>query len=514
MGGRHISSLNMPAHRDPLVLAVDIGTSSVRTALFDARGRCLPGSLAQRAHAVTHAPAGAAELDPATLEAGLLRCLDRTLPHARRRPVPAVGISCFWHSLVGSDRRGKLLTPIYTWADARCRHDATRLRAELSERGYHARTGCMLRASFWPAKLRWLAREQRGLFRRVARWHSPAESLLAKLCADGGDVCAHGMATGTGLYNPSTLRWDDGLLELCGLRRDQVPLLTEGALRLRPEYARKFPALAEAQWWPAIGDGAAGNLGSGATREGRAAINVGTSAAFRVMREGRVARSPFGLFAYRVDPRRFVVGGAVSNAGNLRAWCRRELNLPGADPALDDALAARPGPASSLVTLPFWSAERAPTWCEELSGLVCGLTQNTSALDLLQSTTEGVYHRLAAIADLSLAGTRPGPGKTARRPPATQIIVSGGILKSAHLLQRLADVLGRPVSPSTEPEASLRGAAVYALEKAAVAGWTEAARPGVGAQVRPRARYAALYGREREKQQRLEALMTAHPPNE
>ena len=497
----------MPAPRDPLVLAVDIGTSSVRTALFDGRGRRLPGSLAQQEHALSHSPAGAAELDPAALENGFLRCLDETLPHARRRPVLAVGISCFWHSLVGTDRRGEALTPIYTWADARCRDDAARLREELSERDYHRRTGCMLRASYWPAKLRWLAREKRGLFRRISRWQSPAESLLGKWCEHGRDVCAFGMATGTGLFNPSTLRWENDLLELCGLKTDQVPTLSDDSLRLKAEHARRFPQLAEARWWPAIGDGAAGNLGSGATREGRAAINVGTSAAFRVMREGRKAQSPFGLFAYRVDARRFVVGGAVSNAGNLRAWCHRELNLPGSEHALDNALAARPEPLRSLVTLPFWSAERAPTWCEDLGGVIAGLSQNTTALDLLQSTTEGVYHRLAMIADLSLPEKRLAGGKRVRRQPATEIIVSGGILKSAHLLQRLANVLGRPVSPSKEPEASLRGAAVYALEKIGAEGWHDGMPLEIGPAVRPLARPATLYAHERERQRKLEALM-------
>ena len=67
------------------------------------------------------------------------------------------------------------------------------------------------------------------------------------------------------------------------------------------------------------------------------------------------------------------------------------------------------------------------------------------------------------IADLSSARRAPPAG--GRTTTTTQIIVSGGVLKSAHLLQRLANVLGRPVYPSTEPEASLRGAAVYALEK-------------------------------------------------
>ena len=135
--------------------------------------------------------------------------------------------------------------------------------------------------------------------------------------------------------------------------------------------------------------------------------------------------------------------------------------------------------------------------------MISGLSQNTTALDLLQSTTEGVYHRLAAIADLSL------PAKKGSDSPVTQIIVSGGVLKSAHLLQRLADVLGRPVSPSLEPEASLRGAAVYAIERIDESGAVAELPPEVGPAVRPRARYASRYLVERKRQQRLERLMSS-----
>ncbi len=487
----------MPTGQPSFVLAIDIGTSSVRTALFDGRAQRVPGSLTQRAHALNHSPEGAAELDVATLETGLQRCLRGTLRHAGGRRISDVGVSCFWHSLIGTDAAGQALTPVYTWADARCRDDAARLRAEHPEAAYHARTGCMLRASYWPAKLRWLARTRKLLWRKVMRWVSPAEYLLGQLCDDGASVCAHGMATGTGLYNPRALRWDDGLLETFGVRSEQVPALSEEPLRLRQELRARWAPLADARWWPAIGDGAAGNLGSGATHAGRAAINVGTSAAFRVMRAGAVGKVPLGLFCYRVDAGRFVVGGAVSNAGNLRAWCRRELNLPKSEAALEHALAARPEPLSSLIVLPFWSAERAPTWREDLRGTVTGLSQHTTALDLLQATTEAMYQRLALIADLSLSGG-------AKKGGTTEIIVSGGILHSTTSLQRLADVLGRPVHPSTEPEASLRGAAVYALERV---GTVPGDRGVIGPAMSPQPGIAKLYAQERRRQQALEKLL-------
>lgn len=490
----------MPVARSPFILAIDIGTSSVRTALFDHNARRLPATLAQQPHAVTHSDDGAAELPPAVLTDGLTACLKRTLARTGGQKVTAVGVSCFCHGLVGTNAAGKAVTPIFTWADSRCRDDAAELREEMSEKTYHRQTGCMLRASFWPAKLRWLARTKPRMFRRVERWQSPSDWLAGLFCDGGADACSLGMATGTGLLSPRKLRWQDDLVERCGIKPKQLCALSEEPLPVNAAVRRSFPPLAEARWWPAIGDGAASNLGSGATRPGRAAINFGTSAAFRVMKQGTDAHSPFGLFCYRVDARRYVVGGAVSNAGNLRAWCRRELNLPASESAIDRALATRPGPLRSLVALPFWSAERAPTWREDLTGVVQGFSQNTTALDLLQATTEAVFHRLALIADLSLAG--------ADATAATEIIVSGGILKSMGLLQRLADVLGRPIHPSREPEASLRGAAVYALEKMgchadAHSDFGRLARPAIC----PRPGYAEAFAVERQRQQRLEAAL-------
>jgi len=82
-----------------------------------------------------------------------------------------------------------------------------------------------------------------------------------------------------------------------------------------------------------------------------------------------------------------------------------------------------------------------------------GLSQSTTAVDLLQAITEGFYYRLASIGEM-IAGDKP-----------PKWIVAGGILKSKSALKRLANVMGRPLYSNPEPEASLRGAAVFALEK-------------------------------------------------
>jgi len=482
--------------QQPLLLALDIGTSSTRSAFFGTDGERLEETTAQQSYELITTPDGGAELDPSALLDAVRLCLRQTIhlkrdtPRLRDATIAGIGTSCFWHSLIGVDAARAPLTRIITWADARGRADAAALRKELDEPSLHARTGCMLRTSFWPAKLAWLHRADGDTCARVEQWMSPAEWLQLQLA--GGANCAIGMATGTGLFNPTSLAWDTEILERLALSPAKLRPLSDEPLPVAGELAELFPELAGVPWFPAVGDGAASNLGSGATQPGLAAINVGTSAAVRVMREGAVARAPLGLFCYRVDASRYLVGGAVSNAGNLRAWCVRELHLPD-DAALESALAARQHPVAGLHVLPFWTAERAPAWNEEATGAISGVTQHTTALDLFQAIIEAGYHQIARISELILRD----------EPRAPRFVVSGGIQQSPQALQRLANVLGEPVHPNEEMEASLRGAAIYAIEKL---GWpSPPARFSTA--VDPDRDSARLYAEARERQRSLETLL-------
>jgi gluconokinase len=463
---------------EPVVLGIDLGTSSVRTALFDQEARRVPHSSAHQVYQVRHSAGHGAELDPQILLRATRKCLQQTRG-LTKRDIALVGGSGFWHSLLGLDRAGKPLTPIFIWADARCADDAARLRERFDEREIQQRTGCMLRASFWPAKLLWLRRTQPHLFRRVARWVSPAEWIFEEIFAVR--ACSPSMASGTGLYNTASRDWDKELLEACGLTNAQLNPLSDAMEQ------------DDRTVYPAIGDGAASNLGSGAIGKGVVAINVGTSAAVRTIPPND-APLPFGLFRFVVDDRRVLLGGAVSNAGNLRAWCLRELRLPNDGRRLEKILRQSSAAQSGLTILPFWASERAPTWPEHLDGVIHGLTQATTAADLLHAATAAVCHRLAEI--LIQLETSIGRAK--------RILVSGGILQSPASLQILADSLGRNLDVCADQEASLRGAAVHALEAAG----RKLAPPRCDKKVRPNRKFAARARQERERQRALEELLS------
>ena len=120
--------------------------------------------------------------------------------------------------------------------------------------------------------------------RRVARWGSIGEYL--ELAFFGEAASSLSMASGTGLLDQEALRWDAEALAAAGIEPDQLfPIEAGGDGRrgLRAPWASRWPALRSVPWYPAVGDGAAGSLGSDCTDPGRIALNVGTSAALRVV---------------------------------------------------------------------------------------------------------------------------------------------------------------------------------------------------------------------------------------
>src|SRR5262249_29957838 len=135
---------------------------------------------------------------------------------------------------------------------------------------------------------------------------------------------------------------------------------------------------------PPIADGPCSNLGAGCTTADRAALNIGTSGALRIVHEAVPEPRP-GLFCYLVDQRRVVEGGAVSDGGNLYAWLERTLRL--------DAIEPRPPDGHGLTFLPLLGGERTPGWNPHATGAIAGLTFQADATDLLQAGFEGIAYR-------------------------------------------------------------------------------------------------------------------------
>jgi gluconokinase len=460
----------------PLVLALDLGTSSFRALLFDRQGRAVEWSEEQIGHTIRTTPDGGAEADADHLMGLLGRCVDGAMARARERSgdIRAVGISCFWHGLLGVDREGRPLTPVYFWADRRSALQARALRTELGAE-VHARTGCAFHSSYWPAKLRWLRETAPETFRRVARWQGFSEFAAERLFGERPARASFAMASGTGLLDVRRLTWDEPLLNAVKIRPEQLPPLVdrdEAHPTLASPYASRWGPLRRVPWYPAIGDGACANVGSGAVGPGRIAVTLGTSGAVRIVietagrRDGGTAGTdspavpPSGrpaapLWSYRLDRERAVVGGAISNGGIFMGWLRNLMGADIGDETIAEAEAQEPD-EHGLTLLPFLTGERYPPHVDRAAGVIAGLTLATTPADLLRAGMEAVSYRLARIYERL---------KPLAAPEHTIVANGGALLHSPAWLQMTADVFGHNlIALPAKDEASARGAALLALQ--------------------------------------------------
>ena len=280
-------SLSLAVDRAPLIVALDAGTSSVRALAFDNLGQAIGETVEQFPYGLEMTPDGGATFPAEPLFDLTVRAIDGVVARLgdAAAGMVAVGSTSFWHSLMGIDGAGTPTTPVFYWADTRSSPEATKLRAELDSDAVWQRTGCRLHSSYWPAKLRWLRHTDPDTFRRTTRWLSFAEYALGRLCGNEAGAATICMASGTGLLDVHAMVWDAEMLEVSGIDIDGLsPLVDLGPPGyMRADFANRWPALANARWFPALGDGACANVGSGATGPSRIALTVGTSAAVRMI---------------------------------------------------------------------------------------------------------------------------------------------------------------------------------------------------------------------------------------
>jgi len=314
----------------------------------------------------------------------------------------------------------------------------------------------------------------------------------------GARACSFSVASWTGLLNRRKLAWDDELVTRLPITKSQLSPLVDhdhnvGALR--DAYAKRWSALRSAKWFPTLGDGVTANLGSGCIDPSRIALTIGTSSAMRVVVPASISQQreiPWGLWAYRVNRNNELIGGALSEGGNLFSWMLQNLQLDAED--LERALAALEPDAHGLTVLPFLAGERAPNWNADARAAIIGLSLNTRPIEILRAGLEAIAYRLGLIFQLLRGGA----------PNAHQVIASGGaLMNSPAWIQIIADTLGVPVIASAETEATSRGTALLALQALGVIDSLNDVPAQTGAQFTPDAARHAIYARAMERQKSL-----------
>lgn len=441
-----------------LILALDIGTSSVRAALYDFQGNVLPQTMVKNERQLKLTEDGGAEIDAVEALTQMEKAIDDVLVKGAKikGEIEYVAASSFWHSLVGVDEKGNPTTKVFGWADTRSRDFVEVLRKKFDEELVHNRTGARFHSSFWTAKLLWLKKDFPKVFTKTDKWLSFSD--FAALKFFGEALTSVSMASATGIFDVRKNSWDAELIKFLKINRQNLPKIVEkdsDTFQLNAKYQKRWARLKNTKWFLAIGDGAANNIGAGCMKKSKAALMIGTSGAMRVAFRGAIpAKIPSGLWCYRIDRERIIIGGALSDGGGLYRWLKTNFRLKADDDHTEDEIAKRDADGHGLTFLPFLAGERSTGYHEDAHGAVLGLKSATDTIDIVQAALESVAYRFAEIYD-----------QLNRVAKINEIIASGGALRESPVwTQIIADVLEQNMNLPDVREASSRGAVLLALE--------------------------------------------------
>ena len=446
------------------ILTVDIGTSSVRVATFEADGSMQ--GLTQVKYPTLRPRPFMEEQDPDLVLAKVHETIGACLSSLGSKVGNIRGIvfSSQMYGVFPIDGDGKPLTNNILWSDGRAEEEAENIRESGPYEELYRQTGCPVNSIYPLAKILWLKNHCPEIHARAVRFVSIKEYVLETLISEW--VIDYSMASGTGMFDVVAQKWSELALETAGITHDQVsrPVPGDLALAFRNQALRKAWTLpAECQVFSSGGDGPLANLGSGASAVGKVNIDLGTSGAARVVLDRPAFDSEGRLWCYCITPGRWAFGGILSNVGNAWHWLASSVTVFGNAEAVDreienlGKLAAEVGPGSEGVFfLPYLRKARAPSWDGRLRGSVFGLCADHDVRHLARAMLEAIAFDLAEILDIAA-------GHTAL---CSSIILTGGLSKSGIVPQLLADVTGKDVVVPDHSEGSLAGAAIVGLKGA------------------------------------------------
>ena len=445
------------------LLALDQGTSSSRSIVFDAQGHIV--ALAQQELPQIYPRPGWVEHDPMEIWRTQLATAREALAKAglKAADIRALGITNQRETTVVWNRKtGQPIHHAIVWQDRRAEATCARLREDGKADLIQAKTGLLVDAYFSGTKLKWLldnvpqARQQaaRGelAFGTIDSW------LMWQLT--GGALHATDVtnASRTMLFNVHANTWDVELLALLDIPESLMPRVLPSSTH----YGDVLPDLlgGAIPIGGVAGDQQSALFGQACFKEGMAKNTYGTGCFMLVHTGHKFQTSHNGLLttsAAQVTPQtEYALEGSVFVGGAVVQWLRDGLHaIQGSSEV--QALAQSVPDSGGVMMVPAFTGLGAPYWKPDARGTITGLTRGTTVAHIARAALESIAYQSAALLQ---AMSRDAVAAGAA--PVAELRVDGGACINDLLMQFQADLLGIPVVRPAVTETTALGAACLA----------------------------------------------------
>lgn len=466
-------------------IGVDLGTSACKLLLVDEGGAVL--NEVTKEYPLYFPRLGWSEQNPEDWRRAVREGVPELLAGFDAARVAGIGCGGQMHGLVALDDKDRVIRPAILWNDGRTAKEVDYLNDTVGRDFLSAHTANIAFAGFTAPKLLWLRENEPENFARIRRIMLPKDyinyTLTGVHCTDYSD------ASGTLLLDVAAKRWSREMLDLCGVREEQMPRLYESwetVGTLLPDAAKALGLPEGVKVCAGAGDNAAAAVGTGVVGAGGCNISLGTSGTIFISSDqfGVDPHNALHAFAH-ADGGWHLMGCMLSAASCNKWWCEDILGTADYAAQQADITDGRLG-RNHVYFLPYLMGERSPINDTNARGTFIGMTMDAARSDLTQAVLEGVAF---AIRDSFEVAKSLGVSIPRSR-------LCGGGAKSPLWRKIFANVLNIPLDlPQTEQGPGYGGAMLAMVACGAYPSVAAAAEAlvRVAETVEPEAELAARY---------------------
>lgn len=423
----------MEMERDVL-LSIDIGTTTVKAALFDSNGSLL--AIEGKEYPTYYPRPGWAEQNPDDWWETAVEAVRSVIKKSRVDPKRVAGIcvSSQRETLALVDSSGKSLGRIPIWMDRRSAPQAEKIKRELGLSEIYRKTGLVVDATFTATKLLWYKENEPEVLERARIGLQPKDYIVYKLTCKA--ITDHTVASRTMLFNVVKLEWDQELFEMLKLSEYidlfPDPLFSDEIVgELSEEAARALGLPRDVKVLAGMGDRQAEVIGAGIFESTRVEESTGTGSTTATMVDKPLFDDKM-RFSVGASPIRntWVIEAGMSTAGAILRWFRDQVaesvqqlassTRRRAYEYLDMEAEYIPPGSNGLIVLPFFSGARSPRWNPYARGVIFGLTVYHTRSHIFRAMMEGIAYEIRKILEVfSELGIKP-----------SELILMGGGAKS------------------------------------------------------------------------------------
>ena len=429
-------------------IGIDLGTSAVKLLLMDEAGNIK--NTVSREYPLEFPQPGWSQQNPEDWRNAVMESIPQLLRGFDATQVAGIGCGGQMHGLVILDSQDRVIRPAILWNDGRTEEQVRYLNEDIGRERLSRLTGNIAFAGFTAPKLLWLRENEPDNFSRIAKIMLPKDYINYILT--GVHACDYSDASGTLLLDVEHRCWSDEMLEICSVRKEQMPRLYESYQpigSLRPDIARALGLSQQVLVCAGAGDNAAAAIGTGVIGDGGCNISIGTSGTVFISSKRFASDRNNALHSFAHADGAYHLMGCMLSAASCNRWLMEDVyRVRDYDSEQAEIFPHKLG-GNHVFFLPYLMGERSPINDTNARACFIGITLDSSRADLTQAVLEGVAF---AIRDSLEVARSLGLEISSSR-------LCGGGAKSPLWKRILANVLNlRLESPASEQGPGMGGA--------------------------------------------------------